>query len=89
MDNTPHFHYLPPGPNPVAPLPPGESRWEMLRRWEVKKLDAIKFRGVPAGSAEHCKTVERSWWMEKAQKLVSRWLSVYVCVCVCYHLHHV
>lgn len=32
--HTPNIHYLVPvpGPSPAAPLPPGESRREMLRR---------------------------------------------------------
>lgn len=58
------YFYLVPlsGPNPVAPLPPGESRREMLRKWEVRKPEAITPNGVPTGSAGHRRTVERSWW---------------------------
>ncbi len=81
-----HFHYLGPvpGPSPVAPLPPGESSREILRRWEVRKPDAIRPIGVPTGSAVHRRTVERSWlWREVEGYVQEHLLCLFVCVCVC------
>lgn len=51
--------HLAPVPSPEAPPPPGESRREMFRRWEGSKPGA-RPNGVPTGSAEQRRTVERS-----------------------------